>query len=83
MEDTSKLKISKTQPQVEETEIQDEKQIVGFYVILVLMDKVLGYIGQGPWLEVNDFITEIRSGIQPVYTKNQKNETENHSASNS
>lgn len=30
MEDTSKLKISKTQPQVEETEIQDEKQIVGF-----------------------------------------------------
>lgn len=67
-----KLKVA---PQQEQT-----PQIAGFYIPAPIMDQIYGYIGQGPWIEVNDFINRIRNSAQIVYAKNQQNETENQNA---
>lgn len=48
---------------------QQERQIAGFYVPASMMDQILNYIGQGSWLEVNDFINLIRNTAQPVYPR--------------
>lgn len=49
----------------------------GFYVPAQIMDEILGYIGQGSWFEVNDFINRIRANVQPMFPKTKVNETEN------
>lgn len=70
-----KLKIAKQ----EETEPKISQQPIpeGYFVPAKIMDDIIGYIGQGSWFEVNDFINSIRTSVQPVYSKKPKNETEN------
>lgn len=69
-----KLKVA--EPKNGPAEVQAGPPIAGFFVPIELFDQILGYIGQGPWMEVNEFMTSIRNSVQPIYAKNQQiNET--------
>jgi hypothetical protein len=76
-----KLKVNPEQAEVTAPVPQEQRPIAGFYVPAQVMDQIFGYIGQGPWLEVNDFINTIRNSVQPVYAKNQPNETQDQPTS--
>lgn len=77
-----KLKVA--EPKNSLAEIQEGPPIAGFFVPIGLFDQILGYIGQGPWMEVNEFMERIKNSVQPIYAKNQQiNETADQNTSTS
>lgn len=46
----------------------------GYFVPFPLMDEILAYIGQSPWLKVNDLINKISKSIKTIEL-NEKQES--------
>ena len=63
------------------SEVQQPVEAEAFIVPAAIMNAIFTYITRAPWIEVNEFINQIRTSITPVPFKKTSNETKDKTTS--
>ena len=59
-------------------DIQNEaKELVAYEIPAVLLNNIVNFLAQNPWIKVNELINSINNSITPIYAENVENETKN------